>query len=302
MKKITIILIITLYAITSIFAQKESPVFTFDNFEFEFLTYQPKPRPATVSQKDYDWGLFVLGEARKDVEADGMNYSYSDFWNITMAFMRLGEPKASVEVAFQKAIAEHPQSICEYIESFGEKSVQSLTAAIPEVFLPFYENCGKEKVAVEKFDAPKYAAENNLDLALIEQIYKISETDQQYRSETPVDWSKQTPLDEANLATIEKLYQQYGTYLGESLVGEKLKEVMWLVIQHSNIETMEMYLPIIHQAVKKGELPQVPLKMLLDRIHCHRYNYQAFGSQYGSGCPLATKEKQAEIRKEYGIK
>lgn len=218
-----------------------------------------------------------------------------------MAFIKLGEPKEHVAIAFQKAINLSEESICEYLAAFGPKSVESLTNAIPETFLPFYKNCASSQPVKKTLDCQKYAAENGLDEALVTLINEISENDQKYRNDTPVDWSKQTPLDKKNMALIDDLYKKYGKYIGKELVGKELEWVMWLVIQHSNIEKMEAYLPVIHKAVQTGDLAQTPLKMLLDRIYCARENYQFFGSQFGGNCEVADEEKRLAISKKYGI-
>ena len=183
---------------------------------------------------------------------DNYEFNYSDYWNITMAFISLGEPKEHIEIGFQKAIKGNPESICQYVDAFGDPAIIKFTNHIPELFLPFYENCSKIEQKEEKSDFKEYAAKNKLDLELVELMDRVGEDDQKYRMMKEVDWSKQTPLDRRNLEIVDSLYQKYGKYIGKDLVGEKFEAVMWAVIQHSKIESMEKYLPIIHQAVKEG--------------------------------------------------
>ena len=73
-------------------------------------------------------------------------------------------------------------------------------------------------------------------------------------------------------------------------------------LQHSSIEKMEEYLPIIHKAVLTKNLHQTPFEMLLDRIHCIKYNYQFFGSQFGGDCKVTDKEKRLAIKEKYELK
>jgi len=76
---------------------------------------------------------------------------------------------------------------------------------------------------------------------------------------------------------------------------------MWAVIQHSNLEMMERYLPVIQKAVKDKELNIVPLKMLIDRFYGLKYGYQIFGSQSGFGFEMADEKTRKEIELKYGI-
>ena len=282
-------------------AQLEATNFTTKNLESKILTYQPSQREGVTDEK-FSHGKFILDKIKDNAKKNNLQFIYPDYWNITMAFISLGEPKVHIEIAFQKAIDDNAESICEYVDAFGDKAVNRLTEQIPEVFLPFYEDCSKMEYKEEKLDCKKYAAERNLNLELVELINNIGEDDQKYRKMKEVDWSKQTTLDKLNLELVDSLYQKYGKYVGNDLVGKKLETVMWAVIQHSNIESMEKYLPIIHQAVKEGNVNQTPFEMLLDRIHCIKYNYQFFGSQFGGDCKLTDKEKRLAIKKKYELK
>ncbi len=287
---------------TSLFAQSKAVKFTEKNLEQKILTYKP-PHRENVSKKDFDRGVFILNEVRKDIKKDNLKFSYSDYWNLMTSFHYLEEPQEHAVLVFQKAIDDNPKSICEYIDAFGEKAVTRLSNSIPEVFLPFYKNCDKMKSAEEIFDSQKYAKENKLDLALVQLIHHISEDDQKYRKVSgDIDWSKQTPLDKRNMQLIDSLYNNKHTYIGRSLVGKELESTMWAVIQHSKIETMEKYLPIMHAAVKKGELSEGTIKLTIDRIYCDKYNYQPFGSQFGGSCELSSNDVREKVKQKYGLK
>ena len=78
---------------------------------------------------------------------------------------------------------------------------------------------------------------------------------------------------------------------------------MWSVIQHSPLEDMERYLPIVANAVKKEDLPKAPLKMLIDRIHQLRFGYQIFGSQIinsEEGVEIAPDGIREMVKRKYG--
>jgi len=282
----------------SLWAQ-ESLVFDLENFDKMVLNYEPTQRSG-VSEDKFNSGLRLLQETQRTVKSEGNEFNYADYWNISTAFMRLGEPNAHIGVAFKKASLKNEKSTCELIESFGLSRMQNLRNAIPEIFDAVVAKCeSRPKEAEVVFDPELYAQENAYDPALIKLMHQISENDQLYRVNDPVDWSKQTPLDRRNMELIDSLYQAYGHYVGNDLLGQKLESTMWAVIQHSTIEKMQEYLPIVHQAVIDERLHPTPLKMLLDRIYSNTHGYQIFGSQ--GGVKMGDKAFCEAVRKEYGL-
>lgn len=149
-------------------------------------------------------------------------------------------------------------------------------------------------------DLKAYSSENNLDYNLVELISNISKLDQEYRSsEEKIYLKKQPALDKRNQKLIDSLFNKHQKYIGKTLVGEKFESVMWSVIQHSNLEMMEKYLPIIQKAVQEDNLNQTPFKMLIDRIYSQKENYQIFGSQ--GGVELASEEIRKKVIAKYKI-
>lgn len=291
--------ILFLLSITMLCSQTTRPSFSVANFGQQILDYQPEQREG-LSEKDFKRGLFYLEETRKSTKGDPQALNYADYWNIMMAFIKLQEPKAHKEIAFQKSIDQNPASLCALIDAFGEKSVNSLNTHIPELFKKFYATCDEFREPEEPLDPVTYAQQEKLDATLVTILHQISEDDQRFRKNKDIDWSQQTPLDQKNRLLIDSLFQQYQSYIGKSLVGEKLASTMWSVVQHATIEDMERYLPIIHAGVKAGDLHQTPLKMLLDRIHAIKYGYQFFGSQ-GGDYDLASTAERKQMEKKYGL-
>ena len=152
----------------------------------------------------------------------------------------------------------------------------------------------------DTFSLNSYCKKNGLDKNLVQLMRSIEQDDQRYRVQDYMkNLAKQTELDSLNLQIIDSLYNKHGAYIGKSLVGEKFSYVMWLVIQHSNIEKMEEYLPVLIEAVKKKELKLTPLKMLIDRIYTVRFGYQIFASQMG--VDLANEEVRKKVIAKYAI-
>ncbi|MEM6349017.1 MAG: hypothetical protein AAF927_34340 [Bacteroidota bacterium] len=292
------LLIFLLSGCTALIGQ-ESVVFDLENFDQKILTYAPT-KPLDVTEEKFQSGLRLLQETQRTIKEDEKGVNYADYWNISTAFIRLGEPKAHVEVAFQKAMLKNLRSTCELIEAFGLDRMQKLREVIPETFASCLEQCESLPAKEEEiFDPVAYAKENHYDLALIKLMHQISTDDQLYRGNDPVDWSKQTPLDQRNMELIDSLYQVHGTYIGGDMIGQKMESTMWLVIQHSNVEKMQEYLPIVHQAVLDERLHPTPLKMLLDRIYSNTHGYQIFGSQ--GGVEIGDEAFCAAVRKKYSL-
>ncbi|MCB1023164.1 MAG: hypothetical protein KDB79_02155 [Acidobacteria bacterium] len=278
-----------------------------NNFEERVIGYYPPLRDG-VDEKDYRKGKSILENAYSQIGSDN-RFVYADYWNIAVGFSYMHEDKENIEIAFNKAVQSDWKSVCEVIKAFGGKSASQengLSKAIPGSYAKLNSRCRNENSASEPQAAPEeYARENNLDPELVKMIAKIGDDDQLVRKEAglyyddPDKLAKQNALDKANREIVEALFKKYKKYVGSSMVGRKYESIMWLVIQHSNLEMMEKYLPVIHQAVKDGDLHVTPLKMLIDRIYSIKYKYQIFGSQ--GGVSIADEETIEKVKRQYGI-
>ncbi len=163
----------------------------------------------------------------------------------------------------------------------------------------FSKCVGTEKLAGE---AQPYPAETKAS-KITEMMQEILQRDQKIRATAKAgqDWAaQQRPLDIKNQMLIDSLFNKHNTYIGKSVVGEKNQSVMWIVIQHSDINRMERYLPYIKESVRSNELPVANLKMLIDRIYAVRYKVQIFGTQ--SNVTMADKKMIYAVMEEYGIR
>ena len=218
--------------------------------------------------------------------------------------MKLEESKEAISIAFRKAISEKNNNICFYLERYGSSGLEKV---IPETYYEFYNKCSLEDNYKTSINIENYAEDLNLNYNLVRMMHDILKRDTKYREqkfkyyEDPILLEKQNKLDVVNQRVIDSLYNQHKRYLGTSLVGKEYDYVMWLVIQHSNIEMMETYLPIITEAVKNKELNEGPLKALIDRVYAVKYGYQIFGSQLSSNIKIANEAERNKIKLEYGI-
>jgi len=278
-------------------AQMNKTEFTYDDFEKQVIRYQPKQND--LSDKDYNHGIMILSETKNYVKNDPNNFNRADYFNILSCFLSLKENKETINITFEKF--KNSEGSCEYFLDktlFKSPKYDIVREEITKQSLVCEQSTPMDSTPL---DLNGYSQKNNFDVNLIMIINEISISDEKYRKDETTDWSKQTPIDKENQKMIDSLYDLHESYIGKTLVGEKFGFVMWSVIQHSNVDMMEKYLPIIQKAVEEKELEIVPFKMLIDRFYGLKYGYQIFGSQSGFGFKLADDKKRKEIELKYGI-
>ncbi len=93
-------------------------------------------------------------------------------------------------------------------------------------------------------------------------------------------WKKINKIDSSNLRVVEQILEKHG-WLSTEEIGYTANSTLFLVIQHSNQETQEKYLPMMRQAVKDGKANARSLALLEDRIGLGKGELQVYGSQIG---------------------
>ena len=101
-------------------------------------------------------------------------------------------------------------------------------------------------------------------------------------------WKNIAEKDSVNLIKIKKILDERG-WLGEDVIGKKGNWTLFGVIQHSDIETQLKYLPMMRDAVKKGNASARSLALLEDRVALRQGKRQIYGSQIHTD--KDTKEK-----------
>ena len=107
-------------------------------------------------------------------------------------------------------------------------------------------------------------AEANLDKQLVLILDSIYVDDQEYRKQIndigkEYGWESKElknhskvieEQDSINIIKIKKILDEHG-WLGADIIGNQGNTTLFLVIQHSDLETQEKYLPMMLEAVKK---------------------------------------------------
>ncbi|RDV15805.1 hypothetical protein DXT99_07305 [Pontibacter diazotrophicus] len=155
--------------------------------------------------------------------------------------------------------------------------------------------------------------------ALQRELEEVYDIDQSIRN---IDWDtisspeasiaysmKVMSVDSANQKRVIPIIEQYG-WLPKSKVGEKAANSIFYVVQHSNTETIEKYLPQMETLAKKGEASATDAAKMRDRLLMFQGKKQIYGTQAASWVradggqviwPIEDVEYVNKRRKEVGF-
>lgn len=175
---------------------------------------------------------------------------------------------------------------------------------------------------IETLEKKLVAIEANYDKPLQAELLAIYDEDQKYRiqmndvqkkfgqnsKEMQDLWKITNQKDSINLIKIKKILDEKG-WVGKDKVGAQANSTLFLVIQHSDLETQKKYLPMMKEAVKKGNASSGSLALLIDRIEIREGRKQIYGSQIGINqsnntyyvLPLTDPDNVDKRRTEVGL-
>lgn len=175
---------------------------------------------------------------------------------------------------------------------------------------------------LDKIKGNKEKAEANLDkplVAVLDTIYQedqglrrqISEVEEKYgrdSDEMKTHWKTIAEKDSINLIKIQKILDERG-WLGPDIIGNQGNTTLFLVIQHSDQAVQEKYLPMMREAVAKGNARPSSLALLEDRVALGQGKKQIYGSQIGRNTetgefyvsPLQDPDNVDKRRAEVGL-
>jgi len=87
------------------------------------------------------------------------------------------------------------------------------------------------------------------------------------------------PVDRDNTARLREIVGHHG-WPGHRLVGEKGAHAAWLLAQHAPPHVLQEWLPLLQDAVARGDASPADLAYLTDRVLMHRGEPQLYGTQY----------------------
>jgi hypothetical protein len=114
--------------------------------------------------------------------------------------------------------------------------------------------------------------------------------------------------DSINQLKVAKIIDQYG-WLGADVVGDQGNSTLFLVIQHADTKMQEKYIPLMRDAVKKGNAFAGDLALMEDRLALRHGKRQIYGSQIGPDSetntyfifPIEDPDHVDERRKAVGL-
>lgn len=94
-------------------------------------------------------------------------------------------------------------------------------------------------------------------------------------------------IDERNQARLDEIVTQRG-WPGAAVVGSEAASAALLIVEHSNVETKERYLPILRQAVEDGLEEPSQLATLEDEVSVANTGFQIYGTEISldTGAPV----------------
>lgn len=148
---------------------------------------------------------------------------------------------------------------------------------------------------IDKLEKKLALMEANYDKPLQAELLSILDEDQKYRIQINETQKKFAPdskemqdlwkiiiqKDSINLLKVKKILDEKG-WVGKDKVGAQANSALFLVIQHSDLATQKKYLPMMKEAVKKGNADSGSLALLIDRIEIREGRKQIYGSQIGT--------------------
>lgn len=141
--------------------------------------------------------------------------------------------------------------------------------------------------------------------------YRITKTEEKYgdtSAQMQQLWNDIAMADSLNYLRVAQLLDTHG-WLGADSIGRDGNNVLFLVIQHSDLAAQLKYLPLMREAVQQHHAEARSLALLEDRIAIRQGKKQIYGSQIMRDTrtgkyylyPVEKPEQLDERRKSVGL-
>lgn len=176
----------------------------------------------------------------------------------------------------------------------NDSSFTAYNYILMEPELNSLHNDARWEEIIEKVKENIIRIEGNLNPDLVAILDTVFQDDQKYRlkladterkygrdsRQLGTLWVNIVRNDSVNLAKTINFIAKYG-WPGPDIIGTQGTATLWLVIQHSDLNTQLKYLPVIKEAAAKGYLDRGKVALLEDRIALRENKKQIYGSQIG---------------------
>jgi hypothetical protein len=173
-------------------------------------------------------------------------------------------------------------------------------------FLLFLSTYGQDKKYKDVID--QLLIIDNDDLKYRIQVQELGEKFGLFSKEVDSVWALMNKTDSINQVKVKTILDKYG-WLGISKIGNQCSSTLYRVIQHSDLNMQEKYLPLIREAVKNKEAKPRDLATLEDRVALRQGKKQIYGTQVGQDkkslkyylSPLEDPDNVDKRRAEVGL-
>lgn len=237
----------------------------------------------------------LIKEAWSLYESNDFLKSGHKYTEAFIAFGGKGMVNDRYNAACSWALANEPDSAFVQLFKIAENgNYTNLGHITIDTDLILLRNDERWNRVIDKVKANKEKAEASLDKPLVAILDTIYQEDQKYRLqidgiEREYGWESDKMIahwkiiiekDSINLIKVKKILDERG-WLGTDVIGKQGNATLFLVIQHADLETQEMYLPMMREAVKQGNASPGSLALLEDRVALRKGEKQIYGSQVG---------------------
>jgi hypothetical protein len=220
------------------------------------------------------------------------------------------------------SLANDKKNSLKWLETSINNGYDNLNHIITDSDLDNVRNDKKFKKIIFELKKKIDIVEANYDKPLQTELLTILDDDQKYRmqmNETQKKfgqdskemkdlWKITNQKDSLNLLKVEKILDEKG-WVGKDKVGSEANSALFLVIQHNTLEIQKKYLPMMKEAVSKGNANPSSLALLIDRIEIREGRKQIYGSQIGTNpntktqyiFPLIDPDNVDKRRAEVGL-
>ncbi|WP_372757352.1 DUF6624 domain-containing protein [Mariniflexile sp.] len=260
------------------------------------------------------WDLYQTKDYKKSAEKyseafskKGVNSETSDRYNAACSWALAKEVDSSFVQLFKIAKSGDYKNYNHIIKD-SDLSLLQIDKRWNEVLALIKIN--KEK-SEENFDKPLVTTLDIIyqsDQSSRDELEKISEKYGWKSDEIKEQWKKIDKIDSINLIKIKQILDERG-WMGTDKIGDQGNVTLFLVIQHSDLETQEKYLPMLKDAVNNGRAKASYLALLEDRVALRNGRKQIYGSQVGQDektgepyvLPLIDPDNVDKRRAEVGL-
>lgn len=272
-------------------------------------SYFPEYNQA-VARAEYNNGKHILSNTYEQIEGASNGLVYADYWNVAVAYSKMGVENETVLEYLMKAKSMDAESFCSIVQNFhdqaGGRENSRFYKRLGEPYRALINDCMSyelKPVSMPELQQKKAKMDlSGLNESLIDRLIICIEKDNRYRFSTTSykdNLEKQRLLDLEVTEELTRIFKEFG-YPGKDLVGQEWQDYTAIMMEHSaSVAFMEKYLPMVAKAFQQKQLSRAVFKMLLDRIHWRKTGKQLFGSQ--AGAPFDSDEVILRIRKKYGL-